>query len=196
VHRRTAAEVLDKAVDAVSPAERELGKLVNFATIYGQGAAALSVQIGSSRKVAQAYIDRYFRAFSGVAAWREAQVPKAIALGYVETLFGRRRYVDELSTQQWRDRSYGERVAVNTPITGTAADLCKLAMLNIDRALRGGGFAARLVLQIHDELLLEVPDAEIEPVRALVERCMSEVWPLDVPMAVHVGVGRTWSEAK
>jgi DNA polymerase-1 len=195
VHRETAAALFSVPPEQVDPRQREIGKTVNFATIYGQGAAALARQLGIPTAEARQHILTFFEKYQGVARWRDAVVAKAYEDGFVTTLLGRRRYLPELFANDPTDRSYGERIAVNTPIQGSGADLCKVAMLHIDRALRDARLAARMVLQIHDEILLEVPDAEVDAVVALVRSHMETAVPLAVPLRVDVGVGRTWAAA-
>ena len=195
IHRRTAGLIFDVAPDAVTPEQRNMGKTVNFATIYGQGATALGQQLGIPRKQAKDMIDTYFSRYAGVKDWVERSVQDAYDKGYVETIAGRSRYVPELSSNNFQERSYGERIAGNTPIQGSAADLCKWAMLAIDRALSAGGYQARMLLQIHDELLFECPPDEVEAVEALVRRCMEQVGDLTVPLVVDIGHGQSWAEA-
>lgn len=195
LHRRTAAALFDVPEPGVTPSQREIGKTVNFATIYGQGAPALAQQLGVPHRQAKEWIDRFFMTFSGVASWREATIARAHLDGFVTTLGGRRRQIPELSTGTWADRSYGERIATNTPIQGSAADLCKVAMIHVVQDLSAAGLRAALVLQIHDELLFEVPDDEVEPTIAVVRQAMEAAWDLDVPLVVDVGVGPTWADA-
>ncbi|MFV8749686.1 DNA polymerase I [Nannocystaceae bacterium ST9] len=195
VHARTAAQLFAVGVDEVDREQRGIGKLVNFATIYGQGATALSQILGVARKQAQTYIDEYFEYYQGVRAWLDATIAQAHRDGYVETLLGRRRYVPELSSNNLQDRQGGERIAANTPIQGSAADICKLAMLTIATDLRAAELSTRMVLQIHDELLFEAPEAEVERVCAIVRERMEHAHPLRVPLVVDVGVGNTWAEA-
>ena len=195
VHARTAAQLFDVEVDKVDREQRGIGKLVNFATIYGQGATALSQIIGVARKTAQIYIDEYFEYYSGVRTWLDATIAQSHRDGYVETLLGRRRYVPELSSNNPQDRQAGERIAANTPIQGSAADICKLAMLAIANDLHAAKLGTRMVLQIHDELLFEGPEAEVEQVCAIVRQRMEHAHPLRVPLVVDIGVGKTWSEA-
>jgi DNA polymerase-1 len=195
VHARTAAQLFAIPVAAVDREQRATGKLVNFSTIYGQGATALSQILGITRKQAQAYIDGYFAHYAAVRAWLDETIAAAHRTGYVTTLLGRRRYVPELTSNSPQDRQAGERIAANTPIQGSAADLCKLAMLAIERELRNAGLAARMVLQIHDELLFEVPNAEVDAVSAIVRQQMTHPYPLRVPLVVEVGVGPSWSAA-
>jgi DNA polymerase-1 len=195
VHRETATELFAVRADEVTAEQRNVGKTVNFATIYGQGATSLAQQLGISRTKAKEYIDRFFAHYYGVAAWRERVVTDGYVNGYVTTLWGRRRYIPELLSHNFTDRAYGERIATNAPIQGTSADLCKAAMLAIDADLRERGLAAHLVLQIHDELVLEVPDAEVPIVAPLVKQHMEGVATLQVPLSTEVGVGATWADA-
>lgn len=195
VHRRTASQIYDVPLDEVSEQQREVGKTVNFATIYGQGATSLGQHLGLSRKEAKKIIDRYFEVYAGVRTWLDETVTRAHERGFVTTLLGRRRYIPELSSKNMRDRAYGERIAANTPIQGSAADLCKLAMLDISRRLAEEQLAARMMLQIHDELLFEAPPGEVDSVMAIVTHAMENAYPLTVPLKVSVGKGRSWAEA-
>jgi DNA polymerase I len=194
VHRRTAAAIYDVAPEDVTPEQRVVGKTVNFATIYGQGATALGQSLDMPRAEAKRVIDRYFERYAGVRTWIDATVKQAKEVGYVETLFGRRRYVAELSSGDPTTRSYGERIAANTPIQGSAADLCKLAMLQIAKGLEGK--QTRMLLQIHDELVFEAPEDEVSSVVALVRDRMENCYPLSVPLVVDVGHGKSWAAAK
>lgn len=195
LHRVTAAQLYEVAESDVTPEQRNVGKTVNFATIYGQGATALGQQLGLTRNEAKKMIDRYFELYSGVRTWLDATVAAAHECGYVSTILGRKRYVPELSSNNFSDRAYGERIAANTPIQGSAADICKLAMLEIHRRMRAAGFEARMMLQIHDELLFEAPSNEVEQVTELVRQCMEQPCELDVPLKVDIGAGASWAEA-
>ena len=195
VHRRTAAQIFDVAADQVTPEQRNVGKTVNFATIYGQGATALGQQLGLSRKEAKGLIDRYFERYAGVRRWLDQTIERAHEDGYVTTLLGRRRIIRELSSNNSSDRAYGERIAANTPIQGTAADLCKLAMLDIAGRLEASGMETRMLLQIHDELLFEAPPGEVDAACALIRDAMEHAAPLSVPLVVDIGVGASWAEA-
>jgi DNA polymerase-1 len=194
VHRRTAGQLFDIAPELVDVKQRGVGKLVNFATIYGQGATALGQILGVPRKQAQTYIDEYFAYYAGVRAWLDATIAQAHIDGYVETVLGRRRYIPELSSNNWQDRQYGERISANTPIQGSAADICKLAMLAIARELAAANLRAKMLLQIHDELVFEAPDAEVEQVVSIARTQMESVYPLRVPLVVDVGVGANWGD--
>jgi DNA polymerase-1 len=194
VHRRTAGQLFDIEPDKVDTKQRGIGKLVNFATIYGQGATALGQILGVPRKQAQAYIDEYFAYYAGVREWLDATIAQAHIDGYVETVLGRRRYIPELSSNNWQDRQYGERISANTPIQGSAADICKLAMLAIARELAAANLRTKMLLQIHDELVFEAPDDEVEQVVAIAKSQMESVYPLRVPLVVDVGVGANWGD--
>jgi len=195
LHRRTAGLLFRVAPEEVTKEQRNIGKTVNFATIYGQGATALAQILGVARKDAQSYIEKYFEYYSEVRRWLDRTIAEAHEKGYVTTLLGRRRYIPELSMRNDTDRAAGERIAANTPIQGSAADLCKLAMLQIDRGLPAVAPHARLLLQVHDELVFEAPEAEVAATERLVRAVMEEPYPLDVPLRVSLGVGRSWGDA-
>jgi DNA polymerase-1 len=196
LHRQTAHVLFGVAPEDVSPEQRNVGKTVNFATIYGQGATALGQILGIPRKDAQRYIEQYFEHYAGVRRWLDGTIAEAHRTGYVTTLLGRRRYIAELSSRNETDRAAGERIAANTPIQGSAADLCKLAMLEIDRALPAVAPGTRMLLQVHDELVFEAPEAEVEAASACIRRCMETPYPLAVPLVVDLGVGPSWGDAK
>ncbi len=196
VHRETAALIFGVEAAAVTPAMRGQAKTVNFATIYGQGPAALGRQLGIGVGQAREFIANYFKRFPNIRAYLDRQVEVAKEQGYVETLFGRRRYIPELNSKNPNIRGFGERVATNSPIQGTAADLIKLAMIDIHRALAEGGDHASMILQVHDELLFEVDPSELDEVKGLVRSKMEGALRLDVPIAVDMGVGGSWFEAK
>lgn len=195
VHRRTASKLFDVAESAVTRDQRDVGKTVNFATIYGQGATALSQLLKIPRADAKRYIDQYFAHYAGVRTWLDATVAEALERGYVTTMLGRRRYIPELSAKSPMERQAGMRIAANTPIQGSAADLCKLAMLAIDKRLTKEGFATRMLLQIHDELVFEAPEAEVDRVSALIRHEMEHAADLRVPLVVDLGTGQSWGEA-
>jgi DNA polymerase I len=195
VHRRTAAQIFDRSPDEVTDQEREIGKTVNFATIYGQGSLALAQMLGVDRKDAEEYIARYFEAYAGVQRYRADCVRLADERGYATTYLGRRRIIPELSSRASDGRSQGERIAQNTPIQGSAADICKLAMLKIAARLPEVSPRARMILQVHDELLFECPIEDGEAVARLAKAEMENVVELKVPLVVDVGIGRSWGEA-
>ncbi len=197
LHRRTASMLFGVPPEEVLPEQRNVGKTVNFATIYGQGATALAQILGIPRKDAQRYIEQYFEYYSGVRAWLDRTIENAHERGYVATILGRRRYIPELSSRNSVDRSMGERIAANTPIQGSAADVCKLAMLRIAAELRTVAPRTRMLLQVHDELVFEGPEEEIEATKAVVRSAMEKPHPdLEIPLVVEIGVGRSWGEAK
>jgi DNA polymerase-1 len=196
IHAATAAEVLGKERATLTKDERNVAKMVNFGIIYGISAFGLSENLDIPREQAQQYIDAYLARFPHVQDFIQRTIEQAERDGYVTTLLGRRRPVPELKAHSRQTRSLGERLAVNSVMQGTAADIIKAAMVAIHRRLREEGRAARLVLQVHDELLLEVPEVETIAVRDLVREEMCGAYPLDPPLAVDVGAGDDWNEAK
>ncbi len=195
LHSRTASQLFDVPVAAVTREQRDVGKTINFATIYGQGATALAGILRIPRREAQAYIEGYFEYYRGVRDWVDATVEEALKTGYVETLLGRRRYIPELSSNNFTDLATGKRMAANTPIQGTAADICKAVMLELPTRLERAGLKTRMLLQIHDELLFEAPEDEVEEACAIVRERMENVVELRVPLVVDVGHGASWAEA-
>ena len=196
IHARTAAEVLGKDPATLTRSERDVAKMVNFGIIYGISSFGLAENLEIPRDEAQAYIDTYLSRFPRVQEFIARTIAQAAADGYVTTLLGRRRPIPELRASNRQTRSLGERLAVNTVMQGTAADVIKVAMIRAHDRLRNEGRSARLVLQVHDELLLEVPDTEITAVRELVRAEMVGAYPLDPPLAVDVGAGVNWADAK
>ena len=195
VHRRTAGQLFHCEPEQVTKEQRNVGKTVNFATIYGQGATALGQILEIPRKEAEGYIAAYFETYAGVRAWLDRTIAEAKTNGFVTTLGGRRRYVPELYSRNPTDAAFGERVAANTPIQGSAADLCKMAMLEIARRLEAEHLRTRMLVQIHDELLFEAPEGEVERAKTLIRDVMEHHVPLRVPLVADVGVGNTWAEA-
>jgi DNA polymerase-1 len=196
IHTATAAEVLGKDPATLTKDERNIAKMVNFGIIYGISAFGLSENLEIPREEAQEYIDTYLARFPMVQDFIERTIEQAARDGYVTTLFGRRRPVPEIRASNRQTRSLGERLAVNSVMQGTAADIIKVAMVNIHRRLRDEGRGAQLVLQVHDELLVEAPDPEVSTVKELVREEMCAAYPLDPPLAVDVGAGDDWHEAK
>ncbi len=196
IHARTAAEVLGKDQATLTKDERNVAKMVNFGIIYGISAFGLSENLEIPREEAQAYIDAYLARFPHVQDFIQRTIEKAARDGYVTTLLGRRRPVPEIRASNRQTRALGERLAVNSVMQGTAADVIKVAMIRIHNRLREEGRGARLVLQVHDELLLEVPETETSAVKELVREEMCGAYPLDPPLAVDVGAGDDWNEAK
>jgi DNA polymerase I len=196
IHAATAAEVLGKDPATLTKGERSIAKMVNFGIIYGISAFGLSENLEIPREEAQEYIDAYLARFPLVQDFIQRTIERSERDGYATSLFGRRRPVPELKASNRQTRSLGERLAVNFVMQGTAADIIKKAMVSIHRRLRDEGRAARLVLQVHDELLLEVPDVELSGIKELVREEMCGAYPLDPPLAVDIGVGEDWAEAK
>ncbi len=196
VHRETAAEVLAIPPEEVGPAERSKAKMVNYGIAYGLSAFGLADRLQISREEAAIYIERYFERFPAIQRFITETIAKAEKEGFVYTLLGRRRAIPELRSSQRQRRSLGERLAVNTVIQGTAADIIKLAMLRCHAALADAGMQSRLVLQIHDELLFEGPEKEMDDAAKLVEREMCSAFDLDPPLAVDLGIGADWLAAK
>jgi DNA polymerase-1 len=196
IHRETAAIIFDVPVPDVTSEMRARAKTINFATIYGQGAFALARQLGISQDEARDFIATYFARFAGVRRFLDEAVARARDLGYTETLLGRRRYVPELQDRNRQVRSFGERTAMNSPMQGSAADLIKIAMIRLAAALRARVPNTSLLLQVHDELVLEAPEAECEVACRLVRECMEGAAALRVPLVADVGVGPNWMDAK
>lgn len=195
VHRATAAEVFGVPLDEVTSDQRRSAKAINFGLIYGMSAFGLAKQIGVERKEAQAYIDRYFARYPGVLAYMERTRAQAAEQGFVETLFGRRLYLPEIASKNGAMRKAAERTAINAPMQGTAADIMKRAMVAVDNWLQESGIDARVILQVHDELVLEVREDLVDQVRDGIRPLMSGAAELDVPLVVEAGVGANWDEA-
>ena len=196
IHRQTAAIIFGVPQDQVTSDMRARAKTINFGTIYGQGPFALSRQLGITQDEAKQFIEQYFTRFAGVRAWLDRTVAEARAKGYVETLFGRRRYIPELKDRSYNIRAFGERTATNSPLQGSAADLIKIAMIGIAGALKQRGLSSRMILQVHDELVLEVPHGEVETATEVVKSHMERAADLRVPLVVSVGAGKNWVDAK
>ncbi|MCP1621723.1 DNA polymerase I [Pseudomonas nitroreducens] len=195
VHRATAAEVFGVPLEEVTGDQRRSAKAINFGLIYGMSAFGLAKQIGVERKEAQAYIDRYFARYPGVLAYMERTRAQAAEQGFVETLFGRRLYLPEIASKNGAMRKAAERTAINAPMQGTAADIMKRAMVSVDNWLQESGIDARVILQVHDELVLEVREDLVDQVRDGIRPLMSGAAELDVPLVVEAGVGANWDEA-
>ena len=196
IHRATAARVFDVPYEEVTKEQRYRAKTVNFSIVYGAGATNLSRQLDIKRTEASALIKAYFEQYSGLKSYMEKVVAGARETGYVETLMGRRRKLREINSKSGLERSNAERLAINTPVQGSAADLIKMAMINIQAALKEGGYKSRMILQVHDELLFDVPKNELETIKPLVEDLMANAMPgLNVPMLVEANAGTNWREA-
>lgn len=195
IHRSTAAEVFGVELDQVTPEERRMAKVINFGLIYGMSAFGLAAQLGLDRKVAAAYVDRYFQRFPGVKRFMETTRAAAAENGYVETAFGRRLWIPDIRAARPMVRAAAERAAINAPMQGTAADVIKRAMIAVAEWIKAEGLSARLVLQVHDELVIETPPEEVELVKKRLPELMAAAAKLSVPLIAEVGVGPNWGAA-
>ncbi len=195
IHRATAAEIFGRDPREVSSEERRYAKVINFGLIYGMSAFGLAQQLGLERATAQAYIDSYFARYPGVAKYMESTRQSAREQGYVETVFGRRLWLPEIRSSSPARRSGAERAAINAPMQGTAADLIKLAMIAVQGWIDAGGLGMKLIMQVHDELVLEVPEGELARAKDELPRLMTGVASLRAPLVVDIGVGANWDEA-
>jgi DNA polymerase-1 len=195
VHRATAAEVFGVATDKVDPDQRRIAKVINFGLIYGMSSFGVAQNLGIDRATAQSYVDRYFARYPGAKRYMDETRQRAKEIGYVETVFGRRLWLPELKSGAPVRRQAAERAAINAPMQGTAADLIKLAMIAVQEFLDREQLATKLIMQVHDELVLEVPEAEVRAVTSNVRELMQSVATLDVPLVAEVGVGNNWDQA-
>jgi DNA polymerase-1 len=195
VHRATASEVFGCTPEAVTSEQRRYAKVINFGLIYGMSAFGLAGNLGIDRTAASAYIERYFARYPGVKRYMDETKESARANGFVETLFGRRVYLPEINGGNGPRKSAAERQAINAPMQGTAADLIKLAMIAVQGVLDREQRATAMILQVHDELVFEVPEAEVEWAKTALPRIMASVAELKVPLAAEVGIGPNWDQA-
>ena len=195
IHAMTASQVFDVPIEGMDPMVRRQAKAINFGIVYGISAFGLARQLGISRGEAGAYIDAYFAKYPGIRDYMERTKEHARTHGYVATLFGRRIHTRGINDRNPSMRNFAERAAINAPIQGGAADVIKRAMIRLPDALTEAGLAARMLLQVHDELIFEVPEAEVEKTTQVVRRVMEGAAVLDVPLVVDAGTGRTWAEA-
>jgi DNA polymerase-1 len=195
IHRATAAEIFNVLPDEVQSEQRRYAKVINFGLIYGMSAFGLASNLGIERSAAQNYIERYFNRFSGVKQYMDETRLAAKQRGYVETVFGRRLWLPEINSPNGPRRAGAERAAINAPMQGTAADLIKLAMIAVQGWLENEKLATRMVMQVHDELVLEVPESELELVKAKLPALMAGVAKLNVPLLAETGVGPNWEQA-
>ena len=196
IHAITASNVFHVPLQMVTPIMRTRAKAVNFGIVYGIGAFSLAKDIGVTRREAQIYIDDYFKHYSGVKKYLENSVQSAKEKGFAETMFHRRRYLPELNASNFNLRSFGERVAKNMPIQGTAADIIKIAMVKIQNQLIKHCPEAHIILQIHDEVIVETPEMYADTVKHIVQNEMQSAAKLKIPLTVDVGIGKTWYDAK
>ena len=195
IHRATAAEVFSTSLDKVTTEQRRSAKAINFGLVYGMSAFGLAKQLGTSRNTAQEYVDRYFERYPGVKAFMDQTREQAHETGYVETVFGRRLYLPEINSKNHQRRQYAERTAINAPMQGTAADIIKLAMIKCDQWLFENELNIKMIMQVHDELVFEVPENQLDTVLETIPGLMTTVASLKVPLEVDVGVGKNWDEA-
>jgi DNA polymerase-1 len=195
VHRATAAEVFGVAVDQVSSEQRRYAKVINFGLIYGMSSFGLARNLGIETKAAAAYIDKYFQRYPGVKNYMEQTVVFAQKNHFVETVFGRRLYLPEINGGNGPRKKAAERQAINAPMQGTAADLIKLSMVKVQDVLDAEQRATKMIMQVHDELVFEVPEAEVEWVRQEIPRLMAGVANLKVPLLAEIGIGPNWEKA-
>ena len=196
IHTATAAQVFGIKADQVTPLQRRHAKAVNFGIVYGISEFSLAEDIGVSRYEAKAYIDSYLANYQGVRKYMKQVVEDARDIGYTKTLYGRRRYIPELKSSNFNVRQGAERIALNTPIQGSAADLIKLAMIRVDEALRQRRPEAKLILQVHDELIVECPEEMAEEVANIVSQQMQSIAQLSIPLLAEAKWGKSWYDAK
>lgn len=196
IHKQAASKVFKTPIDQVTKAQRSDAKAVNFGIVYGISDFGLGEQLGISRKKAKQYIDEYLEQYSGIKKFMEDITEKAKEQGYVETLFHRRRYIPELKSNNYMVRQFGARAAMNTPIQGTAADIMKIAMINVYKELKNKGLKSKIVLQVHDEMMIETPLNEIEDVKQIMKKCMESAIELKVPLVVDISEATNWYECK
>ena len=196
IHKQVASRILNIPIEEVTKEQRSSAKAVNFGIVYGISDYGLANQIGVSNKQAKEYINQYLEKYSGIKHFMDSVVESAKEKGYVETLFGRRRYIPEIKSNNYMVRQFGSRVAMNTPIQGTAADIMKIAMINVYNKLKEENIDAKIVLQIHDELLLEVSNKDKEEAKQILKNCMEKAAKLEIPLEVEVSEGNSWYEVK
>jgi DNA polymerase-1 len=195
IHAATASRIFDVMPQMITREMRSQAKVINFGLLYGMGPQRVARETGMTLGEARTFVERYFASFPTIRSWMDRLLADARVKGYVETLLGRRRRTPELTSSDNRLRVFAENAALNTPVQGSAADVIKRAMIDLERALEGSGLAGRMLLQVHDELVLECPAKELEETQALVRRCMEHAVELSVPLRVDVGAGENWLAA-
>jgi DNA polymerase-1 len=196
IHKQAASKVLNIPIEEVTKEQRSSAKAVNFGIVYGISDFGLSEQLGISKKEAKNYIEQYLEKYNGIDKFMKDIVEQAKKDGYVETLFNRRRYIPELSSNNYMVRQFGARAAMNTPIQGTAADIMKIAMVNLYKELKNQKLDAKIVLQIHDELMIECKEEECKKVEEILKQCMENAIKLSVPLEVEVSCAHNWYDLK
>ena len=195
IHQATAGEIFGVPIDQVNAEQRRYAKVINFGLIYGMSEFGLASQLGIERSAARIYIERYFARYPGVAKYMQQTREQAREKGFVETVFCRRLWLPEINSTHHNRRQGAERAAINAPMQGTAADIIKLAMIAVQNWLVNHSFNTKLIMQVHDELVLEVPDAEVEIVTANLSQLMENIGKFDVPLRVKIGIGKNWEQA-
>lgn len=196
IHKQAASKVFNTPIDEVTKEQRSNAKAVNFGIVYGISDFGLGEQLHISRKKAKQYIEQYLEQYSGIKQFMDSVVEEAKEKGYVETQFKRRRYIPELKSNNYMVRQFGQRVAMNTPIQGTAADIMKIAMINVLRELKAKNMKSKIVLQVHDEMMIEAPLEEVENVKNLLKKCMENACKLRVPLIAEVAEATDWYDCK
>ena len=196
IHKQAASKVLHKPIEEVTKEERSSAKAVNFGIVYGISDFGLSEQLGISKKAAKAYIDQYLEEYSGIKKYMEDIVETAKTKGYAETQFGRRRYIKELSSNNYMVREFGKRAAMNTPIQGTAADIMKIAMIDVYKELKKQNLKSKIVLQVHDEMMIEAPIEEKEQIKQILKTSMENAANLRVPLVAEISEATNWYDCK
>ena len=196
IHKQAASKVLGIPIEEVTKEQRSSAKAVNFGIVYGISDFGLAEQIGVSRKEAKQYIEQYLEKYDGIKKFMDDIVEKAKEQGYVETLFNRRRYIPELKASNYMVRQFGARAAMNTPIQGTAADIMKIAMVNLSKKIKQSKIDAKIILQVHDELILEVKEEVKEDAKKLLKECMENAFSISVPLEVEVSEAYNWYDTK
>ena len=196
IHRQAASKVFNTPIDEVTKEQRSNAKAVNFGIVYGISDFGLGEQLGISRKKAKQYIEQYLEQYSGIKEFMTNIVEQAKEIGYVETLFKRRRYIPELKSNNYMVRQFGQRVAMNTPIQGTAADIMKIAMINVLKELKNRNLKSKIVLQVHDEMMIETTLDEVELVKDILKNSMENAIKLNVPLIAEVSEASNWYDCK
>ena len=196
IHKQAASKVFKTPLDEVTKEQRSNAKAVNFGIVYGISDFGLGEQLGISRKKAKEYIDEYLNEYPGIKNFMDNIIEKAKEEGYVETLFNRRRYIPELNSKNYMVRQFGKRVAMNTPIQGTAADIMKIAMIDVNKEIKKRKLKSKIVLQVHDEMMIEAVKEEKEDIKEILENCMQNAIDLKVPLLAEISEADNWYECK
>lgn len=196
IHKQAASKVFKTPIDEVTKEQRSDAKAVNFGIVYGISDFGLGEQLGISRKQAKQYIEEYLDQYSGIKEFMENITKEATEEGYVETLFHRRRYIPELKSNNYMVRQFGSRAAMNTPIQGTAADIMKIAMINVFKEIKNRKLKSKIVLQVHDEMMIESPEEEKEEIKQIMKKCMESAAELKVPLIAEISEAKNWYDCK